>query len=157
MAAQSSDAAVLRHVHAYWDMKKGHSPIYDFLLPDVVISEASKGRVLARLPVVQNHVNYRGTVHGAVSASLVDWSGGMAISSHGVEQTGVSISIHIDYVGTARVGDTLVIEAVAHRVGRTMAFTTIVIRKQSDLSVIATASHTKMLSGPKLLVGGPTP
>lgn len=58
---------------------QGNSPIYDFLLSDVEIISARKGAVTARLALAKNHVNSRGTIHGAVSAALADWSGGLAI------------------------------------------------------------------------------
>ncbi|KAB8301082.1 hypothetical protein EYC80_002998 [Monilinia laxa] len=138
----------LIHVKEVWDNMKGNSPIYDFLLADVEIISATKGLVVARLTVGFNHVNSRGTVHGAVSASLVDWSGGLAIASHGLEKSGASIDIHISYIGTAHVGDILNIEATASKVGTSIAFTTIRISKLVDGEpgpMVATASHTKYI------------
>jgi acyl-coenzyme A thioesterase 13 len=93
-------------------------------------------------------MNSKGGIHGAVSAALVDWSGGMAIATHGLEKTGASIDIHVTYIGTATVGDTIEIEATANKVGRNMAFTTIRIFKLVDGKpgpMVATASHTKYI------------
>lgn len=138
----------LIHVKKVWDNMKGNSPIYDFLLANVEIVSATKGLVVSRLTVGSNHVNSRGTIHGAVSASLVDWSGGLAIASHGLEKSGASIDIHISYIGTANVGDVLNIEATASKVGRSIAFTTIRISKLVDGEpgpMVATASHTKYI------------
>ncbi|QSZ31692.1 hypothetical protein DSL72_001259 [Monilinia vaccinii-corymbosi] len=138
----------LIHVKKVWDNMKGNSPIYDFLLADVQILSATKGVVVARLTVGNNHVNSRGTIHGAVSASLVDWSGGLAIASHGLEKSGASIDIHISYIGTAHVGDILNIEATASKVGKSIAFTTIRISKLAHGEpgpMVATASHTKYI------------
>jgi acyl-coenzyme A thioesterase 13 len=70
----------LEHVQGVWERMRGNSPIYDFLLDSVVIVSASKGAVTSRLTLGKNHVNSRGTIHGAVSAALVDWSGGLAVS-----------------------------------------------------------------------------
>ncbi|RFU28701.1 hypothetical protein B7463_g7634, partial [Scytalidium lignicola] len=105
----------LDHVKAVWQNLQGNSPIYDFLLFDVEIVSAIKGTFVAHLVLKQNHVNSRGTIHGAVSAALVDWSGGMAIATHGLEKTGASIDIHITYVSTAQIGDTIEIEAIANK------------------------------------------
>ncbi|KAA8571645.1 hypothetical protein EYC84_001638 [Monilinia fructicola] len=80
----------LIHVKKVWDRMKGHSPIYDFLLADVEIVSATKGLVVSRLTVRDNHVNSRGTIHGAVSASLVDWSG-------------VLLLLHMDWKSLAQV------------------------------------------------------
>lgn len=157
----------LDHVRGVWERMQGNSPIYgrrktanfipradsrtDFLLSDALIVKASRGAVTARLTLGNNHVNSRGTLHGAVSASLVDWGGSLAIASQ-VEQTGASIDIQISYIGTANVGETIEIEAVANKVGRSVAFTTIRIYKvvnEVPGPMIATGSHTKFLSQPK--------
>jgi acyl-coenzyme A thioesterase 13 len=125
----------------------------DFLLSDAEIISATKGTVMSRLTLGKNHVNSRGTIHGAVSAALVDWSGGLAIAAHGLlEKTGASIDIHVTYIGTAKEGETIEIEAMANKVGRSMAFTTIRICKLVEGKpgpMIATASHTKYISQPK--------
>jgi len=142
----------LEHVKGVWQRMQGNSPIYDFLLSDVEIVSASIGTVTSRLTLGKNHVNSRGTIHGAVSAALVDWSGGLAISSHGLEKSGASIDIHVTYIGTAQVGETLEIVAIANKVGRSVAFTTIRIVKLVEGKpgpMVATASHTKYLSQPK--------
>lgn len=142
----------LEHVRGVWDRMKGNSPIYDFLLSEVALISATKGSVTACLTLSKNHVNSRGTIHGAVSAALVDWSGGLAIATHGMEKTGASIDIHVTYIGTAQVGETIEIEALANKVGRSMAFTTIRMCKLVDGvpgPMVATASHTKYISQPK--------
>jgi acyl-coenzyme A thioesterase 13 len=144
--AKMASSIELEYVRKVWEAMKGNSPIYDFLLPDAKIVAATKGSVKARLVLGKNHVNSRGTIHGGVSATLVDWSGGLAIASHGMEKTGASIDIHVSYLGTAGVGETIEIEATANKVGRSMAFTTIRIYKFVDGKpgdMIVTASHTK--------------
>lgn len=138
----------LEHVQRVWQNMKGNSPIYDFLLAEAQIVSATKGSATARLVLGKNHVNSRGTIHGAVSAALVDWSGGLAICSNGLEKSGASIDIHITYIGTAQVGETIEVEAIANKVGKNMAFTTIRIYKLVDgrtSPMIATASHTKYI------------
>lgn len=144
----SSSSPELEHVKGVWQRMRGNSPIYDFLLSEVEIVSATKGVVVSRLVLGGNHVNSRGTIHGAVSASLVDWSGGLAIATHGLEKTGASIDIHINYIGTADVGETIEIRAVANKVGRSIAFTTVRIDKLvgEERKPVATASHTKYLS-----------
>lgn len=121
---------------------KGSSAIYDFLLADITLVSAERCRVVARLPVEKQHVNSRGSLHGAVSATITDWAGGMAIATTGREKTGVSTDIHVTYVSGAKVGDVLLIEALASKVGGTLAFTTINIRKENG-DVVATGTHTK--------------
>jgi len=142
--------AELEHVQGVWERMKGNSPIYDFLLSEAELISATKGTVTAQLTLRKNHVNSRGSIHGAVSATIVDWSGGLAIATHGLEKTGASIDIHVTYIGGAQIGDTIEIEATAHKVGRSVAFTTIKIYKivvgnPGPGPMVATASHTKYI------------
>jgi hypothetical protein len=69
------------HIEHLVKTKLPNSPIYNFLLAPVRITHASKGHVLARLTLSQNHMNAGQSLHGSVSATIVDWAGGMAIST----------------------------------------------------------------------------
>ncbi|KAJ5146564.1 uncharacterized protein N7515_001128 [Penicillium bovifimosum] len=143
-----NSASELEHVRGVWERTKNDSPIYRFLLSDVDIINATRGQMQARLKLTAEHVNSRGTIHGAVSAAIVDWAGGMSIATHGYEKTGASVDIHISYLSTATVGDTLDILAVADRVGKSMAFTTVKISRVVDGEVgplVSRGSHTKFL------------
>lgn len=141
-------ASELEHVRGVWERTKNDSPIYRFLLSEVEIINATRGHMQARLKLTAEHVNSRGTIHGAVSAAIIDWAGGMSIATHGYERTGASVDIHITYLSTATVGDTLDISAAADRVGKTMAFTTVKIARVVDDEVgplVSKGSHTKFL------------
>jgi len=140
----------LEHIRKVWGAMQGNSPIYDFLLSkqDLTITSASKGSFKAHLTLSACHVNSRKTIHGAVSATLVDWAGGLAIATQGLERTGASVDIHVTYISTAQIGDTIEIEGTANKVGRSMAFTTVKITKLVDGEpgpIVVTASHTKYI------------
>lgn len=150
MAAEAADdPETLAHVETFWLGRKPHSPIYQFLLEDIKLIHASKGVVRARLPLTKNHVNAHGGIHGSVSATIVDWVGGMAIAAWEKRtKTGVSTDIHITYQTSAKEGDTIEIEGRASKVGGTLAFTTATIWKVVDDKagpVIASGSHTKFV------------
>lgn len=146
-ATTSVPSAMLKHVQSTWARIKPTSPIYKFLLDEIEIVSASEGRVTAQLRVLPVHLNSKGTLHGTVSACLTDWAGGLAVASTGLEKTGVSTDIHTTFVSTAKLGDTLEIECQANKVGATLAFTTVEIRKRAEgdagSSVVCTGSHTK--------------
>jgi acyl-coenzyme A thioesterase 13 len=139
----------LAHVEQFWQGRKPSSPIYQFLLEDIKLTYASKGVVRARLPLTKNHVNAHGGIHGAVSATLIDWVGGLAIAAwDNRTKTGVSTDIHITYQSSAKDGDTIEIEGVAGKVGGTLGFTTATIWKLVDDKpgpIVATGSHTKFV------------
>jgi acyl-coenzyme A thioesterase 13 len=144
-----NDPAILEHVEQFWQGRKPSSPIYQFLLEDIKITHASKGLVRARLPLTNNHVNTHGGIHGSVSATLIDWVGGIAIAAwDNRSKTGVSTDIHISYQSSAKDGDTVEIEGKAGKVGGTLAFTTATIWKVVDGKpgpIVATGSHTKFV------------
>jgi len=142
--SQSNETLELQHVRNYWSNMLPSSPIYTFLLSGIDLTSASHGTVTARLPLSTTHMNSKGTLHGTVSACIVDCFGGLAVASTGLEKTGVSTDIHITYVSAAKIGDMLEIEARANKVGGTMAFTTIEIRKEGS-GMVAIGGHTKFI------------
>lgn len=146
--ASSTEPATdeLLHVQNYWANMLKNSPIYEFLLSDISLVSATKGVVTARLNVKPRHLNSKGTLHGTVSACLTDWAGGLAIASHGREKTGVSTDIHTTFISTAKEGDVLEIEGRANKVGGTLAFTSVEIRKVGEdgaSGIVSMGSHTK--------------
>ncbi|KAF2001311.1 Thioesterase/thiol ester dehydrase-isomerase [Amniculicola lignicola CBS 123094] len=149
MATEESNPEILAHVEKFWEGRKPHSPIYQFLLEDVELTFASKGVVRARLLLTKNHINAHGGLHGSVSATIVDWIGGLAIAAwENRTKTGVSTDIHISYVSSAKDGDWIEIEGRAEKVGGTLAYTRTTIFKVVDGKpgpVVATGSHTKFV------------
>ena len=113
MDSDDSKTAEHKHVEKLVEQKLPGSPIYAFLLSSVQIKSASKGHVVARLPLNKNHMNSAGSLHGAVSAAIVDWAGGMAISTVDLrDKSGVSIDIHVTYQSGAKLGEELEIEGI---------------------------------------------
>jgi acyl-coenzyme A thioesterase 13 len=151
MASQDSKSPEHKHIENIVATRLPTSPIYKFLLSGVQIQSAAKGHVIARLPLEQNHMNSGGSLHGAVSATIMDWMGGMAISSYDIrDKSGVSVDIHVTYQSGAKLGEELEIEGFAERVGGSLAFTKISIYKVEGGKrgkVVATGTHTKFVKG----------
>ncbi|KAB5550827.1 HotDog domain-containing protein [Coniochaeta sp. 2T2.1] len=150
-APVTADADILSHVKNVWDGIRPNSTIYRLLLSDLEWVSASHGRIIARLRLQPVHLNSKRTLHGSVSATIVDWAGGMAIASTGLNKTGVSTDIHVSYVSAAKDNDLVEIEAWVNRVGRSLAYTTVEIRKVAGEAggkglVVCTGSHTKYLA-----------
>jgi acyl-coenzyme A thioesterase 13 len=137
----------LLHVRRVWERMKHNSPIYKFLLSDVqIVAASSSGSVDASLEIKPVHLNSKGTLHGTVSACLVDWAGGLAIAATGLERTGSSTDMHTSFVSTAKEGDILQITATAAKVGGTLAFTNVeisTIGRDGGSYVVSVGSHTK--------------
>ena len=139
------------HIEDLVETQLPGSPIYNFLLTPVQIKSASKGQFIARLPLSEQHMNRNGSLHGAVTATIHDWAGGMAIATTDYRRkTGVSVDIHVTYQSGAKLGDEIEIEGVAEKVGGSMAFTRIAIYKVEDGQrgrLVASGTHTKYVKG----------
>jgi acyl-coenzyme A thioesterase 13 len=146
-----SDPAIFLHITHQIKNRTQASPIYAFLLSDVVLTHASKGLIITRLTVGPNHVNSGGGLHGGVSATLVDWAGGMSIAAYDLRgKTGVSVGIHVEYLAAARVGDEIELEGRADRVGGSVAYTSVGIYRVRDgkrAEALVLGRHTKFVRG----------
>ncbi|KAI5897088.1 Thioesterase/thiol ester dehydrase-isomerase [Schizophyllum commune H4-8] len=145
---QQTEAELLSYVQAFWARQRDTSPLYSLLIPDLTIISATRGRVLAQMRVAKQQLNSKGTLHGTTSACLLDWGGGIAIASHGVEKTGVTTDLHVSCLAPAKEGDLLEIECIAEKVGRSVAYTTVTVRKViegGDSIIVSSGRHTKFL------------
>ncbi|GAP82831.2 putative thioesterase family protein [Rosellinia necatrix] len=167
-AAPPSDEVIKAHIEHLVRTNLPNSAIYAFLLSDVRIASATRGRFRARLALTQRHVNSGGGLHGAVSAAITDWAGGMAVATWDLRaRTGVSVDIHVRYLASARAGDEVEIEGVAEKVGGAIAFTRVVISKivrdgdgDGDGEagpVVASGTHTKYVKAREPLPPPPPP
>ncbi|KAI5918746.1 thioesterase family protein [Camillea tinctor] len=131
------------------------SPLYNLLIAGAGarITAATRGSFTARLTLGPAHLNSSGALHGAASAALVDWAGGMAIATWDLRQTtGVSLDIHVRYLSAAaREGDVVEVRGTAERVGGAVAFTGVGIWKlkgvaeggEEEWELVASGTHTK--------------
>ncbi|KAK2609729.1 hypothetical protein N8I77_003216 [Diaporthe amygdali] len=148
----NAPVSVFSHVEQVWATKITTSQPYSILIPTIkLISATSDGRVTGQLVLEDKHVNSLGGIHGTTSAAIVDFTAGMAIvAKSGGQKTGVSTDIHISYVASAKVGDTVEVECWLNKLGRNLAYTSIEIRKVvkegDDKKVLVTGSHTKYVA-----------
>ncbi|KAK8206912.1 hypothetical protein M8818_004747 [Zalaria obscura] len=145
----SSKTAEHAHIETLIAEKLPTSPIYKYLLSDVRVQSAEKGHVVCRLALTKDHMNSNGGLHGSVSATIVDWMGGMAISSWDLRvKSGVSVDIHCTYLSSVKDGDEIEIEGIAEKVGGSLAYTKIIIYKVEDGQrgrTVVTGTHTKFV------------
>ncbi|KAK2616494.1 hypothetical protein QQS21_000536 [Conoideocrella luteorostrata] len=143
----SPDAAVAKLRQYLLD----NSPIYSLILSDITLAKISRGTVTLQLRLSRTHLNSKGALHGAVSATIVDFVTGLAICSHDLrEQTGASVDMHLSFLSTAKEGDTAVIHSTAEKVGGNMAFVTVRINKLGEDGTerpVTLAQHTKYVRG----------
>jgi len=151
MSTEQFDAT-LQYTRDHVSQRVTDSPLYTYLLSNVVVKSASSSSVICHLKLEPQHMNSKGGIHGAVSATIVDFIGGVAIAAYDQRsQTGVSTDIHVTYLSSAKTGDTIEIEGRAPKVGGSLAFTECVIRKivegkgKEDWPIVSKGSHTKFV------------
>ncbi|KAI1710015.1 thioesterase superfamily domain-containing protein [Ditylenchus destructor] len=107
------------------------------------VVSVDKGRVQVEFDVSEEHTNPLGTLHGGMTASLVDIVTSTAVRATGRENVGVTVDLTVSYLAPARIGDTVIVDGSVTKMGRSMAYTRADLRLKSDDSIIATALHTK--------------
>ncbi|KAJ8980748.1 hypothetical protein NQ317_013753 [Molorchus minor] len=112
----------------------------------IKIISLENGRCTAELKVSEEHANSLGSLHGGLSATIVDSISTYALMSHkNGEVASVSVDIHMTYLKGAKVGDEIEIDANTIRAGRTLAFLEVFIKNKSTGEILVKGSHTKFL------------
>jgi hypothetical protein len=86
------------------------SPIYGFLLQNLVVLPSTvAGTSLSSLILEPQHLNSKGSIHGSVSATIVDWASGNALATTG-SHSGVSVDMHVTFMNTCKGGEKMIIK-----------------------------------------------
>lgn len=102
-------------------------PLYERTTPDAVI---------LGLWLREAHTNRRGLIHGGVIAALADKAMGHSCGRKmGGLYSLVTVSLSLDYISTARIGQWLTIESDVIRTGKTLCFAQCLVK--ADGNVIA--------------------
>ena len=97
--------------------------------------------VIIGLRLAKAHTNARGLIHGGLIASLADNSMGYSCAQvTGWTTSYVTVSLSVDYVGSAKIGQWLAVECEVIKTGSTICFAQSLIK--ADDVVIARASAT---------------
>jgi uncharacterized protein (TIGR00369 family) len=99
------------------------SPLLDPWRP--IYARADADRLLLGLHLREAHTNSRATAHGGLIAALADQAMGMScgvkLRASGVNITNLwTVSLSIDYLGAAQVGQWLVFDTIFAHVGKTL-------------------------------------
>ncbi|KAF0123628.1 MAG: hypothetical protein FD152_3273 [Xanthobacteraceae bacterium] len=116
-----------------------HSPFHRLIGWEVV--EWTDGRAVLKCPVREDYMNRGGALHGGLVATLMDSAGGYAAlggppkDANQIDRRGVTLSLTVNYLGTARDG-VLTVTATRTGGGRSIAFVSIRV-DDSDGNTIA--------------------
>lgn len=121
------------------------SPGFDRVLNKVELVSATPGKVVCEMKVGEEHTNRGGTLHGGMTATLIDIISTTALMYTERGAPGVSVDMNITYMNAAKVGEDIVITAQVLKQGRTLAFTTVDLINKANGKLIAQGRHTKHL------------
>lgn len=103
-----------------------------------------EGKARAELAVTARVVNPNGQLHGGAVAALVDHAGTIAImTADRAGRPGVTTDLNVTYLAPAPEGSTVVADATVLKIGKTMAFVTVDVRRVHDSVLIAQGRMTK--------------
>jgi len=104
-------------------------------------SKRTERAVSMGLRLAKPHTNARGLIHGGLIASLADNSMGYSCAQvMGWTTSFVTLSLSVDYVGSAKIGQWLAVECEVIKIGSTICFAQCLIK--ADDVVIARANAT---------------
>ena len=115
------------------------SPLTDPWQP--LYSKTTDKAVIVGLRLATPHTNSRGLIHGGLIAALADAAMGYSCAQvMGWTSSLVTISLAVDFIGAAQVGQWLVIESDVIKTGSTICFAQCLVK--ADDIVIARANAT---------------
>jgi uncharacterized protein (TIGR00369 family) len=104
-------------------------------------SKKTDNAVSIGLRLVNAHTTARGLIHGGLIASLADNAMGYSCAlMTGWTTSFVTVSLAVDFVGSAQIGQWLAVECEVIKTGKTICFAQSLIR--ADDAVIARANGT---------------
>ncbi|GAA6099435.1 hypothetical protein Q7C36_014246 [Tachysurus vachellii] len=121
------------------------SPGFDRVLSKVELVSASPGKIVCEMKVEEEHTNRGGTLHGGLTATLVDVISTTALLYTERGAPGVSVDMNITYMNAAKVGEDILITAQVLKQGRSLAFATVDLTNKANGKLIAQGRHTKHL------------
>lgn len=115
-------------------------PIYARTTPDAIV---------LGLYLRTAHTNRRGLIHGGVIAALADKAMGHSCGHRmGGNISLVTISLSLDYIGSAKIGQWMTIETDVIKTGRTICFAQCVAKADGEIVARGNASFRVALNMP---------
>ncbi|NWH77805.1 ACO13 thioesterase, partial [Piaya cayana] len=118
---------------------------FDRVLRKMKLLSATPGKVVCEMKVEEEHTNRNGTLHGGLTATLVDVVSTAALLYTERGLPGVSVDMNITYTTAAKIGEDVLITAQILKQGRNIAFATVDLTNKATGKLIAQGRHTKYI------------
>lgn len=106
------------------------------------------GRAVVEVDVTPGVANPMGNLHGGAIATIVDHVGTIAIVTADRQgRPGVTTDLNVSYFAPAPAGATVVADALVLKIGKTLAFVTVDVRRKLDGVLLAQGRMTKFQGG----------
>ncbi|NWI21119.1 ACO13 thioesterase, partial [Crypturellus soui] len=122
------------------------SQCFDRVLRKMKFVSATPGKLVCELKVEEEHTNRGGTLHGGLTATLVDIVSTAALMHTERGVPGVSVDMNITYTTAAKIGEEVLITAQILKQGRNLAFASVDLTNKATGKLIAQGRHTKYLN-----------
>ncbi|XP_059119233.1 acyl-coenzyme A thioesterase 13 [Peromyscus eremicus] len=120
-------------------------PGFDRVLEKVTFVSAAPEKLVCEMKVEEQHTNKLGTLHGGLTATLIDSISTVALMCTERGVPGVSVDLNITYMSPAKMGEEIVITAHILKQGKTLAFASVDLTNKATGKLIAQGRHTKHL------------
>ncbi|XP_006134060.1 acyl-coenzyme A thioesterase 13 isoform X1 [Pelodiscus sinensis] len=136
-----------RTVHSFREIMQSllSSPNFDRVLSKMTVLSATPGKVVCEMKVEEEHTNRAGTLHGGLTATLVDVVSTAALLYTERGMPGVSVDMNITYMSAAKLGEEILITAQILKQGRNLAFANVDVTNKGTGKLLAQGRHTKYL------------
>ncbi|XP_075389412.1 acyl-coenzyme A thioesterase 13 [Tenrec ecaudatus] len=118
---------------------------FDRVLEKVSVVSSAPGKLVCEMRVEEQHTNKMGTLHGGLTATLVDNISTLALLCTDRGTPGVSVDMNITYMSPAKIGEDVMITAHVLKQGKTLAFASVDLTNKATGKLIAQGRHTKHL------------
>nr|XP_045014254.1 acyl-coenzyme A thioesterase 13-like [Jaculus jaculus] len=116
---------------------------FDRVLGKVTVVSAAPGKVTCEMKVEEQPMNKLGTLHGGMTATLIDCISTVALLCLESGAPGVSVDMNIKHLSPAKIREEVVITAHILKQGRTLAFASVDLTKKATGKLTAQGRHTK--------------
>ncbi|XP_012943183.1 acyl-coenzyme A thioesterase 13 [Aplysia californica] len=118
---------------------------FENLFKEMKVLSGGDGQCCCELRVTSPLMNARGSLHGGVTASLVDAVSTYALMTTGTGAPGISMDLNVSYLKPVKLDDSVVVEAKTLSCGRTLAVATVDIRSKQTGQLVAHGRHSKFV------------
>ncbi|KAM3839678.1 acyl-coenzyme A thioesterase 13 isoform 2-T2 [Vipera latastei] len=109
------------------------------------VVSANPGKVVFEMKIEEQHTNKGGTLHGGLTATLVDIVSTAALIYTERGAPGVSVDMNITYMSSGKIGEEILITAEVLKQGKTLGFANVNLTDKATGRLIAQGRHTKHL------------